>query len=142
MIAGVADDEMAGLRKGLLDLAGDRGVHGREDELGRAARAGPGLLHDEVGHIGGNRDGQPPRRGLAIGLPGRSLAGAHPGQAEPGMVCELRDELLAHHAGGPKDADVDPLHCPFLPGRPEGLRYTGKKKPAGCYVGGLLEARV
>jgi len=28
------------------------------------------------------------------------------------MVRELRDELLAHHAGGPKHADVDPLQRP------------------------------
>jgi hypothetical protein len=40
------------------------------------------------------------------------------------MVRELTDELLANHAGGPEDADVDALCC-------HGVRsVTPKKKPA------------
>ena len=110
MVPRVADDDVAGLREGLLDLAGDGGIHRREEQLGRTACAGPRLLDDEIADLVGQRERQPPGRRGPVGLPRRALAGAHPHEAEPGVPGELGDELLAHHPRGAKHSDVDPLH--------------------------------
>ena len=40
-------------------------------------------------------------------MAGRALARREPGDAEPRMVREQRDELLADDAGGAENADVD-----------------------------------
>ena len=105
VVAGVADDEVAGGGEGLLDVAGDRRVERGKHDLRAAARRArlDGIGAERVG----NRRGEPPRRDGAVGLAFRSLAGGEPGGAKPGMAREARDELLADDAGGAEDADVE-----------------------------------
>src|SRR5262249_15804709 len=50
---------------------------------------------------------QMPRRDLPVTFPGRPLARPQPGNAKPGMPLKKLQKMLAHHAGGAKDADLD-----------------------------------
>ena len=103
VVARVADDEVAGRGKFALDVARDLRIEAREHQPRRAA--GRRRLDDHVVDLGRTRRRQAPRE-IAIFLAFGSLARAEPRDAEPGMIGELHDELLPHHAGGAKDADV------------------------------------
>ena len=48
-----------------------------------------------------------PLRGVAVLLARGAVAGAQPGQVEPGVALQKLDEMLAHHAGGAEDANFD-----------------------------------
>ncbi len=105
VVARIGNHHVAGLREGALDLGGDRGIHGGEQQARRVA--GLALFHRQV------RDGirraaaQVPGHGVAVFLAGGAVAGAQPLQVEPGMALQELDEMLAHHAGGAEDAYFD-----------------------------------
>ena len=105
VIARVADDDVAGLRKGALDLAGDRRVEAGEHQRRRAPRRRGVDAHPR--DLVGERSRQTPRGGVAIRLSGGSLAGAEPCDFEPWMVREQRDELLTDHAGRSENSHFD-----------------------------------
>ena len=77
----------------------------RPENISRGARPGAAasttMSSTSAGRGTDRRHGE-----IAILLPFGSLAGAQPRDAEPGMIGELHDELLPHHARGAKDADV------------------------------------
>ena len=103
VVARVADDEVAGRGEFALDIAGHFRVEAREHQPRRAARRRG--LDDHVVDFRRTRNRQAPGK-VAILLPFGPLARAQPGDAEPGVIGELHDELLPHHARGAKDADV------------------------------------
>ena len=92
-------------REVALDLAGEVGRHGREDQL----RPAPGhaLLDDRIGHLGRRRAFELPGRRVAVALAGAAVARRQPRDLEPGMVLQELDEPLSHRAGGAQDADLD-----------------------------------
>ena len=79
------------------------------------------------------RHGQPPGRCAPIRLPGRSLAGAEPRQAEPRVPGELQDELLPHHPRRAQHPYVDPASHGLASPRP----FAKKTRRAAIAVGGL-----
>ena len=128
VVSRVADDEVPGGGEGAFDFSGDRRVEPGEHQLRRAARRR--LLDGQSRDIVRRRRGQTPRGGVAIGLALRTMAGAEPGDLEPRVVREERDELLADHAGRAEDANFDLSHDSFvLSGRPEGLHYYCVRDP-------------
>ena len=105
MVPGVGDDDVAGLGEGALDFRGDRGIHGGEEEARRIARL---RLFDASRRRRVRRSSrEAPRRGVAVLLAGRTVAGAEPREVEPWMTLQELDEMLAHHAGGAEDAYFD-----------------------------------
>ena len=119
VVARVADDGVSCLRECALDLAGDRRVETGENEPRRASRRRG--VDVEIGNRVGKRRRETPRTGVAVLLACGALARAEPCDAEPRMVREQSNELLADHSGRAKDADFYPLSLHVLRG--------SKKKP-------------
>ena len=115
--------------KALFDVAGHGGVERRKHDFRAATRR----ARLDGAAAGGVRDrvGQAPRRDVVVGLAFGALAGGEPGEDEPGMARQARDELLTDNAGRAKHADVDPL--------PSSSRK--QKTRLGICRGGLLVAR-
>ena len=106
----VADDEVSSGGKFPLDVTGNLRIQTGEHETRGAARSGG--LDNHVVHFRRTRRGQPPGK-IPVFLAFRPFARSEPGDAEPGMVGELHDELLADHAGRAENADVNSAgnHC-------------------------------
>ena len=112
--AGVRDDGAAGGGELWLELAGDVGVEGGEDDLRQ-------LADDQLRGVGLDGHGRDVRRhrgvelpaaGLAVGFAGAAITGGEPGDLKPGMVAEELDESLADRAGRAENAYLAPLHIP------------------------------
>src|SRR5262249_55614337 len=104
----VADDQMACLGEGSLDLTSDRGIETGEHQLWRIAR--PCAFDDLVGDFSWQTVGQPPGSGVAELLALGPLARAEKLHFEPRVVRKQCDELLADHAGRAKDANGNSRH--------------------------------
>ena len=113
VVSRIADDEVTGGGEGAFDFAGDRRVEAGEHQLRRPARRR--LLDGQSRHVFRRRGRQAPRGGVAIGLALGTMTGAEPGDLEPRVVREQRNELLADHAGRAKDADFNLSHNSFVP---------------------------
>ena len=81
----------------------------RPENTSFGARPGVAASTCQPRDIVRQRGGETPGARVAIRLALRSLAGAEPGDLEPRMVREQRDELLADHAGRAENADFDLL---------------------------------
>ena len=81
VVARVAHHDVAGVREGPLQLAGDTGVERGEDEAG--TDAGSRGLDGALGDPLGDRRLEPPGRRVRVALPFRALAGGEPGELEP-----------------------------------------------------------
>ena len=104
VIAGIRDDDVAGLGESALDFGGDGGVHGGKEQPGGVA--GLAVLDGDIGDGIGD-DAEVPRHSVAVLLAGGAVAGAEPDEIEPGVSLEKLDEVLAHHAGGAEDSYWD-----------------------------------
>ena len=104
--ARVADDDVAGLGKGVLVAGGGLGVEGGEEKLRRAAanRSFDAEVARELRDAAAEQPGE-----LAVTPAFGSLAGGHPGQSEPRVPLEAPDQLLPDHPGGPENPDVPTL---------------------------------
>ena len=146
--ARVADDDVAGARELGFDRVGRGGVERGEDQP--RSLAGGACLDTHRADVAGQRQGEPPRRGVGVRPPLRSPARPEPGDVEPRMARELPNELLADHPGRAENPDGLTCHGALRPrvvvsansrtcraearsAKAEGGRRT-KKKPAGlCY---------
>ena len=108
VVSRVADDDVPGSGEGRFDLTGHGGIEAGEHERGARPDAAASTVRRATSS--GRRRGQPPGGRVAVRLALRSLAGAEPRDAEPRVVREEGDELLADHAGRAKNADGNCSH--------------------------------
>ena len=101
--AGIGKHGASGVGEPGLHFAGEGGVDGGEDNLGRTR--GIGGLDGHFGDALGERGVETPLCSFAVGFPAGAVAGGEPGDLEPWVVFKQLNVTLADHSGGAEDAD-------------------------------------
>ena len=105
VVARVGDYHVARGGEGALDIGGDAGVHGGEEQA--RGVAGLALFHGEIGYGLRQSAREVPSHGIAILLPRGAVASADPLEVEPRVALEEFNEVLTHHAGGAENTYFD-----------------------------------
>lgn len=102
VIAGIADDGIAGAGKNFFGFASDGRIERGEDEVAVESRVE--TLDNEVASGFRDRRVEMPADGFGVGLAGRTLRGGDFGEIEPGMIAEHLNEALADDTGSAEDS--------------------------------------